>query len=317
MPRSIVAGGAGFIGSHLTEALLQKGHLVTVIDNLISGRISNLSGPTIGKYIKKRMYAFIKRDIRKPILLPADYVFNLASPASPPHYQKNAIFTLTTGSEGTRQLLELALRNKARFIHASTSEVYGDPAVHPQREDYWGHVNPVGVRACYDEAKRYAEALIMEYWRKHQVNTRMVRIFNTYGPRLDPDDGRVVSNFIKQALQGKPLTIFGNGKQTRSFCYVSDLVAAFLKVATAKGKGGVIYNAGNPGEFTMIQAAKLVLKLTGSKSKIVKKPLPKDDPVRRRPDITKIKKALGWKPTVKFEQGLAETIAWYREHELG
>ena len=315
MPRSVVAGGAGFIGSHLTDALLKKGHHVTVVDNLISGRLKNLKTETVARY--KKNFRFIEHDIRQPLLLSCDYVFNLASPASPPHYQTHSIFTLTTGSEGTRQLLELALKNKAKFIHASTSEVYGDPQVHPQREDYWGYVNPVGVRACYDEAKRYAEAIIMEYWRKHKVNTRMLRIFNTYGPRLDPDDGRVVSNFIKQALTGKPLTLFGDGQQTRSFCYVSDLVQAFLKVSTAKGKGGVIYNAGNPGEFTMQQAAKLVLKLTGSKSSIVRKPLPKDDPVRRKPDIRRIKKDLGWAPAVPFEKGLAQTIAWYRENEIG
>lgn len=314
MVRSIVAGGAGFIGSHLCEALLHKGHHVTCVDNLISGRLKNINTVVVAKH--RHRFRFLKHDIREPLLLRADYVFNLASPASPPHYQKNAIFTLLTGSEGTLRMLELAQRNKARFIQASTSEVYGDPEVHPQREDYWGSVNPVGVRACYDEAKRYAEALIMEFWRKHRLDTRIIRIFNTYGPRLDPDDGRVVSNFIKQALKNKPLTIYGRGKQTRSFCYVDDMVEAFLKVAFARGKAGKVYNAGNPGEYTMIQTAKLIKALAESKSKIVHKPLPQDDPVKRKPDISRIKKELGWKPKVKFDEGLKNVIAWYAEEEL-
>jgi UDP-glucuronate decarboxylase len=249
--------------------------------------------------------------------LKADYIFNFASPASPPHYQVHSIYTLRTGSEGTRNLLELAKRNRARFLQASTSEVYGDPAIHPQPETYWGNVNPIGVRSCYDEAKRYAEALIMEYWRKEGVDTRMIRIFNTYGPRLDPDDGRVVSNYIKQALRGEPLTVFGDGKQTRSFQYVDDLIQAILKVMfDPRAKAGCVYNTGNPGEFTVIQAARLVKKLTGSSSPIVHRPLPKDDPTRRRPDIRKIRRELGWSPKVKFADGLKTTIAWYRAHEI-
>jgi len=312
--RSLVAGGAGFIGSHLCEALLKKGHHVTAVDSLISGRKSNILSPIFTKY--KKRFVFLKRDILKPLNLKADWIFNLASPASPPHYQTHSIYTLRTGSEGTRNLLELAKKNKARFLHASTSEVYGDPKVHPQREDYWGNVNPIGVRACYDEAKRYAEALIMEYWRKEKIDTRMVRIFNTYGPRLDPDDGRVISNYIKQALRGEPLTVYGDGKQTRSFQYVSDLVQAMLTVMAAPGKGGCVYNTGNPGEFTMIQAAKLVKKITGSPSPIVHRPLPKDDPTRRKPDISKVKRELGWSPKVKFEDGLRQTIAWYRQNEV-
>jgi UDP-glucuronate decarboxylase len=314
MKTSLVAGGAGFIGSHLCEALLKKGHQVVAVDSLISGRRSNLDSPVFKKYARR--FKFIKRDIIKPFHFKCDYVFSFASPASPPHYQVHSIYTLRTGSEGTRNLLEIAKANKARFLHASTSEVYGDPAVHPQPEGYWGNVNPVGVRSCYDEAKRYAEALVMEYWRKERVDTRMIRIFNTYGPRLDPDDGRVISNFIKQALRGEPLTLFGDGKQTRSFQYVDDLVAAILTVMfSPKAKAGCIYNTGNPGEFTMLQAAKLVKKFTGSPSPIVHRPLPKDDPARRKPDIRKIKRELGWSPKVRFEQGLRRTIDWYAAHE--
>lgn len=315
MKTSLVAGGAGFVGSHLCEALLKKGHKVIAVDSLISGRRSNLKSDVFDKY--KSRFKFLKKDILRPLNLKVDYIFNLASPASPPHYQTHSIYTLRTGSEGTRNLLELAKRNKARFLQASTSEVYGDPAVHPQREDYWGNVNPIGIRACYDESKRYAEALIMEYWRKEGVDTRMVRIFNTYGPRLDPDDGRVISNYIKQALQGQPLTVFGDGSQTRSFQYVDDLIAAMLKVMfDPRAKAGCVYNTGNPGEFTVLQAAKLVKKLTGSASPIVRKPLPKDDPTRRRPDISKIKRELGWSPKVKFADGLKRTIAWYMLHEV-
>ncbi|HXC65353.1 MAG TPA: GDP-mannose 4,6-dehydratase, partial [bacterium] len=252
----------------------------------------------------------------KPFDLKCDFVFNFASPASPPHYQVHSIYTLRTGSEGTRNLLEIAKRHQARFLHASTSEVYGDPAVHPQPETYWGNVNTIGVRSCYDEAKRYAEALIMEYWRKEGVDTRMIRIFNTYGPRLDPNDGRVISNYIKQALKGDPLTVFGDGKQTRSFQYVDDLVIAVQKVMFTPGLAGEVFNTGNPGEFTMIQAAKLVQKITRSRSKIVFRELPKDDPTRRKPDISKIKRRLGWSPKIKFEDGLKRTIAWYMLNEI-
>jgi nucleoside-diphosphate-sugar epimerase len=312
---SLVAGGSGFIGSHLCEALLKRGHQVTALDSLISGRRSNLEGPIFRRY--KRQFRFVKKDILGPLNFKADYIFNLASPASPPHYQVHSIYTLRTGSEGTHNLLKLAKKNGARFLQASTSEVYGDPLVHPQREDYWGHVNPVGVRSCYDEAKRYAEALIMEYWRKEKVDTRIIRIFNTYGPRLDPDDGRVISNYIKQALQGRPLTVYGDGKQTRSFQYVSDLVEAIQTVMfSPKAKSGCIYNTGNPGEFTMLEAARLVKKFTGADVPIVYKPLPKDDPARRRPDISKIKRELGWSPKVKFAQGLKKTIEWYQAHEI-
>jgi UDP-glucuronate decarboxylase len=314
MKTSLVAGGAGFIGSHLCEALLKKGHKVVAVDSLISGRKSNLNSAVFTKY--KKQFSFLKKDIIKPFDVKCDFVFNFASPASPPHYQLHSIYTLRTGSEGTRNLLEIAKRHQARFLHASTSEVYGDPAVHPQPETYWGNVNTIGVRSCYDEAKRYAEALIMEYWRKEGVDTRMIRIFNTYGPRLDPNDGRVISNYIKQALRGEPLTVFGDGKQTRSFQYVDDLVIAIQKVMFTPGLAGEVFNTGNPGEFTMIQAAKLVRKITRSPSKIVFRDLPKDDPTRRKPDITKIKRRLGWSPKIKFEDGLKRTIAWYMLNEI-
>jgi UDP-glucuronate decarboxylase len=314
MKTSLVAGGAGFIGSHLCEALLKKGHKVVAVDSLISGRRSNLQSPVFTKYRKR--FTFLKKDIIKPFKLKADYVFNFASPASPPHYQTHAIYTLRTGSEGTMNLLNIAKANKAVFLQASTSEVYGDPAVHPQPETYWGNVNTIGVRSCYDEAKRYGEALCMEYWRKEGVDVRLIRIFNTYGPRLDPDDGRVISNFIKQALKGQPLTLFGDGKQTRSFQYVDDLINAIFKVAFTPGLGGEVFNTGNPGEFTMIQAAKLVTQFTGAKGGIVFRPLPKDDPRQRKPDISKIKKRLGWSPKVKFADGLKRTIDWYKLHEV-
>ena len=315
MPKtSLVAGGSGFIGSHLCEALLVKGHKVVAVDSLISGRRSNLDSPLFRKH--RARFTFLKRDILKPLSLKADYVFNFASPASPPHYQVHSIYTLRTGSEGTRNLLELAKRSKGRFLQASTSEVYGDPRVHPQREDYWGNVNPIGVRSCYDEAKRYGEALCMEYWRKEGVDVRLIRIFNTYGPRLDPDDGRVISNYIKQALGGEPLTVFGDGSQTRSFQYVDDLIAAVLKVMLTPGLGGEVFNTGNPGEFTMLQAARLVKKLTRSASPIVHRPLPKDDPTRRKPDIGKIRRRLGWTPRIRFEEGLKRTIAWYMLNEI-
>ena len=314
MKTSLVAGGAGFIGSHLCEALLKRGHKVVAVDSLISGRASNLKSPVFTKY--KKQFTFLKKDIIKPFMGKADYVFNFASPASPPHYQTHAIYTLRTGSEGTMNLLNIAKANKAVFLQASTSEVYGDPAVHPQPETYWGNVNTIGVRSCYDEAKRYGEAICMEYWRKEKVDVRLIRIFNTYGPRLDPDDGRVISNFIKQALKGQPLTLFGDGKQTRSFQYVDDLIAAIFKVAFTPGLGGEVFNTGNPGEFTMLEAAKLVTQFTGAKAGIVFKPLPKDDPRQRKPDISKIKKRLGWTPKVKFADGLKKTIDWYKLHEV-
>jgi UDP-glucuronate decarboxylase len=312
---SLVAGGAGFVGSHLCEALLKRGHKVVAVDSLVSGRRSNLDSPVFRKYARR--FQFLKRDIQRPLNLKVDYIFNLASPASPPYFEKYSLYILRTASEGTLRLLELAERQGARFLQASTSEVYGDPKVHPQPEGYWGNVNPNGPRSCYDEGKRYAESLCMVFWRQRGVDVRMVRIFNTYGPRLDPNDGRVISNYIKQALRGESLTVFGDGKQTRSFQYVDDLVAAMLKVMFTPGLGGEVYNTGNPGEFTMLQAAKLVKKLTGTNLPLVFRPLPKDDPTRRKPDISKIKRELGWSPKVKFADGLKRTIAWYRLNEIG
>ncbi len=311
---SLVAGGAGFIGSHLCEELLRRGHRVVAVDSLISGRRSNLEGSTFRRH--RNRFTFLERDILKPLRVDADFVFNFASPASPPHYQRHSIYTLRTGSEGTLRLLSLARDRGARFLQASTSEVYGDPAVHPQPESYWGNVNPAGLRSCYDEAKRYGEALCMEFWRKEGVDVRVVRIFNTYGPRLDPDDGRVVSNYIRQALRGEPLTVYGDGRQTRSFQYVSDLVAGVCAVMFAPDLAGEIFNVGNPGEFTVLRAARLIRRLTGSRSPVVFRPLPSDDPSRRRPDISKIRRRLGWAPKVPFEEGLRRTIDWYRRHEV-
>jgi len=306
---SLVAGGAGFVGSHLCEALLKKGHRVIAVDSLISGRRSNLDSPIFKRYAKR--FRFIKRDIIQPLTgLRADYVFSFASPASPPHYQKHAIYTLRTGSEGTRNLLELAKRCGARVLHASTSEVYGDPKVHPQREDYWGHVNPIGIRSCYDESKRYAEAMTMAFHRKHGVRTNIARIFNTYGPRMALNDGRVVPAFIDQALRGDALTIFGDGSQTRSFCYVSDLVDGLVRLGNSDERFPV--NLGNPVEMTISEFAERIQRLMGTQSPIVYKNLPSDDPKQRKPDIAKAARVLGWAPKVNLEDGLRETVAYFK-----
>jgi len=312
MGKILVAGGAGFIGSHLCEALVNKNYSVICVDNLGTGKLENLKN-----IIKNKNFKFIKHDIRQPLKLneKLDFIFHLASYASPPYYQKYSIDTLMTNSLGTFNILELAKKNKARFLITSTSEVYGDPKIHPQKETYWGNVNPVGVRSCYDEAKRFAESLTMEYMRKFKLDIRIVRIFNTYGPRLQKDDGRVISNFIYQALNNLPLTIYGDGSQTRSFCYVSDMVEGLLKMMfTEKAKNEII-NLGNPGEFTIKEAAFLIKELTGSKSKIVYKKLPEDDPTRRRPDITKAKKILNWQPKINLKQGLIETINWFKNEK--
>jgi len=312
MGKILVAGGAGFIGSHLCEALVNKNYSVICVDNLGTGKLENLKN-----IIKNKNFKFIKHDIRQPLKLneKLDFIFHLASYASPPYYQKYSIDTLMTNSLGTFNILELAKKNKARFLITSTSEVYGDPKIHPQKETYWGNVNPVGVRSCYDEAKRFAESLTMEYMRKFKLDIRIVRIFNTYGPRLQKDDGRVISNFIYQALNNLPLTIYGDGSQTRSFCYVSDMVEGLLKMMfTEKAKNEII-NLGNPGEFTIKEAAFLIKELTGSKSKIVYKKLPEDDPTRRRPDITKAKKILNWQPKINLKQGLIETINWVKNEK--
>jgi UDP-glucuronate decarboxylase len=307
MAAIIVTGGAGFLGSHLCERLLELGDEVICVDNFFTGRKAN-----IAHLLSNPRFEVIRHDIVHPLFVEADQIYNLACPASPPHYQYNAIKTIKTSTVGTVNMLGLAKRCRARLFQASTSEVYGDPEVHPQTEEYWGHVNPIGARSCYDEGKRVAESLCMNYHRSHQLEVRIVRIFNTYGPRMDPHDGRVVSNFITQALQGKPITIFGEGRQTRSFCYVDDLIDGFIRLMNQDQTTGPI-NLGNPGEFSMLELAQLVLNLTGSKSPLKYEPLPADDPKQRCPDITKAKTILGWSPRVPLEEGLTKTIPYYRQ----
>ncbi|MEI6083519.1 MAG: UDP-glucuronic acid decarboxylase family protein [Verrucomicrobiota bacterium] len=307
-PVAVVTGGAGFLGSHLSDRLLAEGHRVIVLDNLITGNTDN-----IAHLAGNPDFAFIKHDVTNFIYLPGsvDYIFHFASPASPIDYLEIPIQTLKVGSLGTHNALGLAKAKGAKFFLASTSECYGDPLVHPQTEDYWGNVNPIGPRGCYDEAKRFAEAITMAYHRHHKVDTHIVRIFNTYGPRMRLRDGRVVPAFIGQALNGDPLTVFGKGQQTRSFCYCSDLIDGIYRLSQADYHEPV--NIGNPTEFTILDFGKLVLKMTASKSKIVYKPLPQDDPKQRRPDITKAKKLLGWEPKVQLEAGLKKTIAYFRD----
>ena len=305
--RCLVTGGAGFLGSHLCERLLNDGHEVICLDNYFTGRMAN-----VAHLRDNRRFELIRHDVTEPILLEVDRIFNLACPASPIHYQFNPVKTIKTSVMGAINMLGMAKRVKARILQASTSEVYGDPAVHPQTEDYWGNVNPIGIRSCYDEGKRVAETLFMDYHRQNNVDIRIVRIFNTYGPRMLPNDGRVVSNFIVQALKGEDLTIYGDGSQTRSFCYVDDLIEGFVRMMNQDKIIGPV-NIGNPGEFTMLELAKEVLDLTGSKSKIVYKPLPGDDPKMRRPNIELAKSALGWEPTIPLRQGLEKTIVYFEE----
>lgn len=304
--RVLVTGGSGFLGSHLCDRLLGEGHEVICMDNLFTGRRRNilhlLSNPN---------FEFMRHDVIDPFKVEVDWIFNLACPASPPHYQHNAIKTIKTSVMGAINCLGLAKRLGARVFQASTSEVYGDPQVHPQTEEYWGHVNPIGTRSCYDEGKRCAETLFFDYHRQNGVDIRIVRIFNTYGPRMLANDGRVVSNFIVQALQGQDITIYGDGTQTRSFCYYSDLLDGFLKLMKQEEVIGPV-NIGNPGEFTMLELAEQVIRLTDTPSKIVHKPLPSDDPKQRQPDISQAKKHLGWEPKVPLEEGLKETIAYFR-----
>ena len=305
--RCLVTGGAGFLGSHLCERLLNDGHEVICLDNYFTGRMAN-----VAHLRDNRCFELIRHDVTEPILLEVDRIFNLACPASPIHYQFNPVKTIKTSVMGAINMLGMAKRVKARILQASTSEVYGDPAVHPQTEDYWGNVNPIGIRSCYDEGKRVAETLFMDYHRQNNVDIRIVRIFNTYGPRMLMNDGRVVSNFIVQALKGEDLTIYGDGSQTRSFCYVDDLIEGFVRMMDQDKIIGPV-NIGNPGEFTMLELAKEVLDLTGSKSKIVYKPLPGDDPKMRRPNIDLAKSALGWEPTIPLRQGLEKTIVYFEE----
>ena len=303
--RCLVTGGAGFLGSHLCERLLNDGHEVICLDNYFTGRLVN-----VDHLRDSRRFELIRHDVTEPILLEVDRIFNLACPASPIHYQFNPVKTIKTSVMGAINMLGMAKRVKARILQASTSEVYGDPAVHPQTEDYWGNVNPIGIRSCYDEGKRVAETLFMDYHRQNNVDIRIVRIFNTYGPRMLMNDGRVVSNFIVQALKGENITIYGDGSQTRSFCYVDDLIEGFVRMMNQDKIIGPV-NIGNPGEFTMLELAKEVLDLTGSKSKIVYKPLPGDDPKMRRPNIDLAKSALGWEPTIPLRQGLEKTIVYF------
>jgi nucleoside-diphosphate-sugar epimerase len=309
--RVVVAGGAGFLGSHLCRALLDRGDEVVAVDNLSTGTSRNIA-PLLGL----ARFSFVAADIVAGLEIdgPVEAVMNLASPASPVDFAVMPIEILDAGSAGTKHLLELAMAKSARFFQASTSEVYGDPTVHPQPESYWGHVNPIGPRSVYDEAKRFGEALTMAYHRVHDLDVRIVRIFNTYGPRMRPDDGRVVSNLITQALSGKPLTVYGEGSQTRSFCYASDEVAGFLAVLDSGYVGPI--NIGNPVEFTVLELARLVLEITGSPSEIVFEDLPEDDPSQRCPDITLAQEVLGWTPLVGLRQGIEQTIPWF-ESELG
>ena len=303
--RILVTGGAGFLGSHLCDRLIEQGHDVICLDNYFTGSKKNVE-----HLIGNPHFELVRHDITLPILLEVDRIYNLACPASPVHYQYNPVKTIKTSLLGAVNMLGLAKRVKARILQASTSEVYGDPTVHPQTEDYWGNVNPIGIRSCYDEGKRVAETLFMDYHRQNKVDIRIVRIFNTYGPRMHPNDGRVVSNFIVQALQNKDLTVYGDGSQTRSFCFASDLIEAILRMMEQNQSIGPI-NIGNPGEFTILELAEKVIKLTGSKSKIVRQPLPSDDPKQRKPDISKAKKILDWEPKVNLEEGLAQTIKYF------
>jgi UDP-glucuronate decarboxylase len=307
LDRIAVTGGAGFLGSHLCDRLIEAGADVLCVDNFFTGSKQN-----IRHLLNCDRFELLRHDVTFPLYVEVDRIFNLACPASPIHYQHDPVQTAKTSVHGAINMLGLAKRLKARILQASTSEVYGDPEIHPQTEDYWGRVNPVGTRACYDEGKRCAETLFFDYRRQHRLEIKVVRIFNTYGPRMHPGDGRVVSNFVVQALRGEPITLYGDGTQTRSFCYVDDLIDGMLRMMDAPaGITGPI-NLGNPGEVSMIELAETVLSLTGSRSRLVFKPLPEDDPRRRRPDITLAREMLGWSPHVALTDGLAETVAYFR-----
>ncbi|MGF1448413.1 MAG: UDP-glucuronic acid decarboxylase family protein [Opitutales bacterium] len=303
--RILVTGGAGFLGSHLCERLLGEGHDVLCLDNFFTGRRDNIL-----HLMDNHRFELVRHDVVDPFKAEVDQIYNFACPASPVHYQYNAIKTVKTSVMGAINMLGLAKRVQARILQASTSEVYGDPSVHPQPEGYWGNVNPIGIRSCYDEGKRVAETLFMDYHRQNGVDIRIVRIFNTYGPRMNPDDGRVVSNFIVQALHGEPITIYGEGTQTRSFCYCDDLLEGIVRLMNQHAIIGPC-NVGNPGEFTIRELAELVIELTGSKSELKKLPLPQDDPQQRQPDISQAREKLGWEPTVALRQGLERTIAYF------
>jgi UDP-glucuronate decarboxylase len=307
MKTVLVTGGAGFLGSHLCERLLDRGNLVICVDNLFTGSKKN-----IAHLIGNPYFEFVRHDICIPLYLEVDEIYNLACPASPIWYQKDPIQTTKTSVLGMLNMLGLAKRTGAKILQASTSEVYGDPAVHPQTEEYWGNVNPIGIRSCYDEGKRAAETLCFDYHRQHGVRIKVMRIFNTYGPRMDPHDGRVVSNFIRQAIRGEDITIYGTGNQTRAFCYVDDNIRGMMALMDSPDHITGPVNIGNPGEFTMLELAKLVVEHTGSNSKIVHEPLPKDDPRQRKPDISRAQTLLYWNPVIDLEEGLKNTIDYFR-----
>lgn len=306
MRRILVTGGAGFLGSHLSERLISQGHEVICLDNFFTGTREN-----VASLLSHPSFELHRHDVQQPLTMEVDQIFHLACPASPVHYQRNPVRTIRTSVEGTLNMLDVARECGARMMISSTSEVYGDPAVHPQKEDYWGNVNPIGPRACYDEGKRCAEALAVSYASQYGIQVRIARIFNTYGPRLHQADGRVVSNFIVQALRGEAITVYGDGLQTRSFCFVSDLVEGFVRLMASE-HGVAPVNLGNPRESTMLELAESIIRLTKSRSRIEHRPLPKDDPVRRRPDISRAKELLGWEPEVSLEDGLAETIEYFK-----
>ncbi len=308
MKRILVTGGAGFLGSHLCEKLLRAGHEVLCVDNFYTGRRSNILD-----FLSSTRFEVLRHDICFPLYVEVDEIYNLACPASPIHYQFDPVQTTKTSVHGAINALGLAKRLKAKIFQASTSEVYGDPRVHPQPESYWGNVNPIGFRSCYDEGKRCAETLFFDYHRQHKLKIKVARIFNTYGPRMHPNDGRVISNFIMQALQGKPITVYGDGSQSRSFCYVDDLIDGFIKLMDTPDDFTGPVNLGNPDEFTILELAEKVIELTGTKSRIVFKPLPYDDPAQRQPDIRLARKKLRWKPKVGLEDGLKETINYFRK----
>lgn len=306
--RVLVTGGAGFLGSHLCDRLIADGKDVLCLDNFYTGSKRNVE-----HLIGQSRFELIRHDVTFPLYLEVDQIYNLACPASPVHYQFDPVQTTKTSVHGAINMLGLAKRVKARILQASTSEVYGDPEIHPQQETYWGRVNPIGIRSCYDEGKRCAETLFFDYHRQHQLEIKVVRIFNTYGPRMHPNDGRVVSNFIVQALKGEDITIYGDGQQTRSFCYVDDLIQSMVAMMESDPSCTGPVNIGNPGEFTMLELAELVLKIVGGKSKLVFQPLPQDDPKQRQPDITLAKEKLGWAPVVRLEDGLKETVSYFKE----
>jgi len=305
--RILVTGGAGFLGSHLCAKLIAAGHEVLCVDNFYTGRRTNLA-----VLLQHPALEVMRHDICFPLYVEVDEIYNLACPASPVHYQFDPVQTTKTSVHGSINMLGLAKRVKAKILQASTSEVYGDPQVHPQPETYWGHVNPVGLRSCYDEGKRCAETLFFDYYRQHRVKIKVARIFNTYGPHMHPQDGRVISNFIVQALQGEELTVYGKGEQTRSFCYVDDLIDGLIALMQTPDEVVGPINLGNPGEYTILELAEMILKLTGGRSKIVFKPLPQDDPKQRQPDITVARNTLGWEPKVSLSEGLERTVAYFR-----